>query len=202
MIFSYGFLENSGDDARQLFLPIDIPNNDPLKQAKKRLSAKNTAPGVRLASENGRTVWESDFIFWACVNEEDGLSIEMIQPVDGPVELKAHWKDEVEIGHVASGTSSNSNGKELRTILSQDPLWDLFRLRAAVLVQQCLQSRVDMLGGEMEGAFESVEHDADGSQTGVRSVVYGMIQKLRVGETALLKRGLGDLAHEVSRRGA
>ncbi|GAM42862.1 hypothetical protein TCE0_044f17217 [Talaromyces pinophilus] len=197
MIFSYGFLENSVEDARQLFLPIDIPDNDPLKQAKKRISAEKTAPGLRLASENGRTVWESDFIFWACVNEEDGLSIEVMQSVEGPVELKAVWKGEIEIGHVALETSPNSNVKELRTVLSQDPLWELFQLRAAVLVQQCLQSRLEMLGGEMELAFEIVEHDADGSQTGVRSAVYEMIQKLRLGETALLQRGLGDLANEI-----
>lgn len=198
MIFSYGFLENSVEDARQLFLPIDLLDNDPLKQVKKRISAKGTAPGLRLASENGKTVWESDFIFWACVNEEDGLSIEMMQPVEGPVEIKALWKGEIEIGYVVPGTSSNSNVKELRTVLSQDPLWDLFQLRAAVLVQECLQSRLEMLGGEMEMAFESVEHDADGSQTGVRSVVYEMIRKLRHGETVLLQRGLGDLANEVS----
>lgn len=198
MIFSYGFLENSVEDARQLFLPIDIPDNDPLKQAKKSISAKRTAPGLRLASENGKTVWESDFIFWACVNEEDGLLIEMMQPVEGPVELKARWKGEIEIGHVVPGTSSNSNVEELRTVLSQDPLWDLFQLRAAVLVQQCLQSRLEMLGGEMEMAFESVEHDANGSQTGVRSVVYHMIRKLRQRETALLQWGLEDLANEVS----
>ncbi|EEA25623.1 hypothetical protein TMatcc_006145 [Talaromyces marneffei ATCC 18224] len=197
MVFSYGFLENSVEDARQLFLPIDIPDDDLLKQAKKRISGKKTAPGLRLAVENGKTVWESDFIFWGCVNEEDGLSIEMIQPVEGPVELKALWKGEIEIGQVIPGLPPNSNLRELRTILSQDPLWDLFQLRAAVLVQQCLQSRVEMLGGEMEMAFESVEHDADGSQTGVRSAVYEMIRKLRLGETALLQWGLKDLANEI-----
>jgi hypothetical protein len=197
MIFSYGFLETSVEDARQLFLPIDIPDGDPLKQVKKIISTKKTAPGLRLAVEHGKTVWESDFIFWACVNEEDGLSIDMIQPNEGPVELKAAWKGEVEIGYVVPGTSSRSNVKELRSILSQDPLWDLFQLRAAVLVQQCLQSRLEMLGGEMEMAFESVEHDADGSQTGVRSVVYEMIRKLRNGEAVLLQRGLEDLANEI-----
>jgi hypothetical protein len=202
MIFSYGFLETSVEDARQLFLPIDIPDGDPLKQVKKIISTKKTAPGLRLAVEHGKTVWESDFIFWACVNEEDGLSIDMIQPNEGPVELKAAWKGEVEIGYVVPGTSSRSNVKELRSILSQDPLWDLFQLRAAVLVQQCLQSRLEMLGGEMEMAFESVEHDADGSQTGVRSVVYEMIRKLRNGEAVLLQRGLEDLANEVSNHAA
>lgn len=202
MIFSYGFLETSVEDARQLFLPIDIPDGDPLKQAKKIISAKRTAPGLSLAVEHGKTVWESNFIFWACVNEEDGLSIDMMQPNEGPVELKAAWKGEVEIGQVVPGTSSSSNVKELRTILSQDPLWDLFQLRAAVLVQQCLQSRLEMLGGVMEMAFEGVEHDADGSQTGVRSVVYEMIRKLRNGETVLLQRGLEDLANEVSNHAA
>lgn len=193
MIFSYGFLEDSQDNARQLFLPLDIPEDDPLRLAKKRVCANKIAPGLRLAVENGTTKWESDFVYWACVNEEDGLSIEMLQPKEGPVELNAVWRDEMIVGR----NSPTLRPEELRTILSRDPRWDLFHLRAAVIVQQCFRARLDMLTGEMETAFEMVEHDSDGSQTGVRSQVYEMIGRLRAGEIALLQRGLDDVSAEV-----
>ncbi|OKL64489.1 hypothetical protein UA08_00871 [Talaromyces atroroseus] len=196
MIFSYGFLESSVNSARQLFLALDIPDDDPLKQAKKMICANNTAPGLRLAVEEGKTKWESDFIYWACVNEEDGLSFELMQTHEGPPELKVLWKDEEEIGHVSDKTST-MKAKSLRGILSREPQWEIFHLRAVVLVQQCLQSHLAMLGGEMEQEFANVEHDADGSQTGVRSYIYDMIRQLRIQETELLKRGLEDLSSEI-----
>lgn len=197
MIFSYGFLEHTVDDARQLFLPLDIPDDDPLKQAKKRICINNTAPGLRLAVEDGKIKWESDFIYWACVNEEDGLSFELMQAREGPTELKALWKGD-EIGHILPEIPSTINVKPLKTVLAQDPQWEIYQLRAIVLVQQCLQSRLDMLGGEMEQAFETVEHNLDGSQTGVRSDVYSMIRRLRIKEIALLGRGLEEISKEVS----
>lgn len=199
MIFSYGFLENSLNSARQLFLPLDIPDDDPLKHAKKRICANNIAPGLRLAVEgSGKINWESDFIYWACVNEEDGLSFELMQTNEGgPPELRVLWKGEEEVGHVSPETST-TNVKSLRDVLSRDAQWEIFHLRAVVLVQQCLQSRLDMLGGEMEQAFANVEHDRDGSQTGVRTDVYNMIRRLRILETELLRRGLGDISTEVS----
>jgi hypothetical protein len=197
MIFSYGFLESSVNSARQLFLALDIPDDDPLKQAKKMICANNTAPGLRLAVEEGKTKWESDFIYWACVNEEDGLSFKLMQPHEGPPELKVLWKGEEEIGFV-SGKTSTMKVKSLETVLSREPQWEIFQLRAVVLVRQCLQSHLEMLGGEMELAFESVDHDTDGSHTGVRSYVYDMIRQLRMRETELLRRGLQDLSKEVS----
>lgn len=167
MIFSYGFLEHSVHSARQLFLALDIPDDDPLKQAKKRICAHHTAPGLRLAVEHdGKTNWESDFIYWACVNEEDGLSFELMQLNEGgPPELKVLWKGEEEIAYVSPETST-TNVKSLRDVLSRDPQWEIFHLRAVVLVQQCVQSHIDMLGGDMEQEFKNVEHDRGGSSLG------------------------------------
>lgn len=208
MIFSYGFLERSVTSARQLFLALDIPDDDPLRLAKKRICANsNIAPGLRLAvGDDGKTKWESEFIYWACVNEEDGLSFELMQTNEGPPELRVSWKgkEEIATAHVSGETSSSvapapTNFKSLRTALSRDPQWEIYQLRAAVLIQQSLQSHLDMLGGEMEQAFENVEHDLDGSQSGVRSYVYDMIRRLRNREVDLLTRGLGDVYREVSR---
>jgi hypothetical protein len=196
MIFSYGFLEQSANNARQVFLSFDIPDEDPLKIAKKRICSENTAPGLRLWVEDDDQVkWESDFVYWACINEEDGLAFDLIRTQDGPPGIRALWKGE-EIGHIVPGISKEL--KPLRNVLSTDARWDIFQLRAVVLVQQRLQSQLSMLTGEMEAAFEEVEHDLDGTQTGVRSHVYAMIRQLRALEIALLRNGLETFSKTVS----
>jgi hypothetical protein len=197
MIFSYGFLEQSANNARQIFLSLDIPDEDPLKHAKKSICAENTAPGLRLWFEDDeQTKWESDIVYWSCINEEDGLALDLIQTTqDGPPGIRALWKGE-EIGHIVPGISKEL--KPLRNVLSTDTRWEIFQLRAVVLVQQRLQSQLSMLTGEMEAAFEEVDHDIDGTQTGVRSHVYATIRQLRILEIGLLRNGLEDLAKTVS----
>ncbi|KAH8698545.1 SET domain protein [Talaromyces proteolyticus] len=198
MIFSYGFLESSVASARQMFLSLDIPDTDPLRYAKKQICADNMAPGLRLYIEDGQTRWESEFVYWACVNEEDGLGFEILQTQgdDGPPGIKATWKDGQEIGHTVPGISKEL--KSFRNILSTDESrWEVFQLRAVVLVQQRVQSQLEMLTGEMEEAFENVEHDIDGTQTGVRSEVYATIRQLRVLEIDLLRRSLEDLGKTI-----
>lgn len=188
MIFSYGFLESGVPTARELFLSLDIPDDDPLKLAKKKIC--NDAPGVRLYvedDESGTTGWESPFVWWACVNEEDGLDFEVLQTQDGNRELKATWKGE-EIG-----TQSSSS---LKDMIAKDPLWDVFQLRAVVILQGRLETQLSMLE-ETEEAFSSVEHDKEGTKTGIRSDVYTTIKRLRALETDLLRRGIQDLTRTV-----
>ncbi|CRG89588.1 Trichodiene oxygenase [Talaromyces islandicus] len=195
MIFSYGFLEQSANNARQIFLSLDIPDEDPLKAAKKHICAENTPPGLRLwVEDNDQVKWESDFVYWACINEEDGLALDLIPTQDGPPGIRALWKGE-EIGNVVPGISKEL--KPLRNVLSTDSRWEIFQLRAVVLVQQRLQSQLNMLTGEMEAAFEEVDHDLDGTQTGVRSHVYAMIQQLRILEIGLLRNGLETFAKTI-----
>ncbi|KAL1969478.1 hypothetical protein VTN77DRAFT_8916 [Rasamsonia byssochlamydoides] len=184
MIFSYGFLESDVPNARQLFLSLDIPDDDPLKLAKKKIC--KDAPGVRLFVEDedsGSTGWESPFVWWACVNEEDGLEFEVLQTQDGGRELKASWK-----GREIRPSESES----LKDIIAADPLWDVFQLRAVVILQGRLETQLSMLE-ETEEAFSSVDHDEDGAKTGIRSDVYFTIKKLRALETDLLRRGIQDL---------
>ena len=118
MIFSYGFLEKGWPDAKQMFLELDIPDDDPLKPAKKALS--KTRAGIRVLGtpafpEGYRTSWESSIVWWACVNEEDGLDFAVLQLNDGTRELKATWKGE-----------NISDSTHLKDMLQADPLWDIF----------------------------------------------------------------------------
>ncbi|KAK2764440.1 hypothetical protein FQN54_009134 [Arachnomyces sp. PD_36] len=188
MIFSYGFLESDIEDARQLFLDLDIPNDDPLKPAKKMFC--DDAPGLRLFTKPGSnaTGWESDFVWWSCVNEEDGLDFSVVQSNDGKKELLVTWKGE-EI----------KSSERLKGLLSTDPLWDLFQLRAVVLVQ----GRIDSQYSEMREVDEYVHHERtrsrnDESDSGHREEVLDAVVRLRKLEADLLQRGIADLEQKKS----
>jgi hypothetical protein len=204
MIFSYGFLESSVTNAHQIFLGLDMPDDDPLKPAKKAVC--KDAPGVRIffhQSGDMTTGWESPFVWWACVNEEDGLDFELLQTSDGGRELRAAWKGKG-IGHIRSSSSADGDGESgnisasssLQDTLRTDPQWEIFQLRAVVLLQSRLETQLGMLE-ETEEAFDGVEHDPDGTKTGVRSEIYATIGKLRILEMDLLRRGVKDLAATV-----
>lgn len=126
MLFSYGFIESTVESARELFLDLNIPDDDPLKLAKKAVA--QSAPGFRLFLHGDSTDWESSFVWLLCVNEEDGLDFKLLQKIDGERELQTSWKDE-EVTDVSN----------LVMLLKQEPLWDVFELRAITT----LQSRVE-----------------------------------------------------------
>ncbi|KAL8986468.1 MAG: hypothetical protein Q9177_004179 [Variospora cf. flavescens] len=123
MLFSYGFIEDTGTSARELFLELDIPDDDPLKLAKKAVS--NSAPGFKLASRDGSVRWEGDFVWLICTNEEDGLDFRLLQTTDGKKELRVFWKDD-EIQDLSN----------LRALLEKERLWDVFHLRAVTTLQE------------------------------------------------------------------
>ena len=128
MLFSYGFIESSVTSARELFLDLDIPDDDPLKLAKKALS--QSAPGFRLFFHGDSTDWESSFIWLACVNEEDGLEFRILQNNDGRRELQASWKDK-EITEI-----------NLVALLKLEPLWNVFELRAITMLQNRVEQQL------------------------------------------------------------
>ncbi|KAL9137777.1 MAG: hypothetical protein Q9175_001016 [Cornicularia normoerica] len=140
MLFSYGFIEETIKSAQELFLDLDIPDDDPLKLAKKAVA--QSAPGFRLFLHGDCTHWESSFIWLLCVNEEDGLDFKILQNNDGERELQASWKKE-EITDMSN----------LATLLKLEPLWDVFELRA---ISQ-LQSRVEQQLLRLEGSKNSVD---------------------------------------------
>jgi hypothetical protein len=145
MVFSYGFIEAGVTDARQLFLDLDIPEDDPLKPAKKMVC--DDAPGVRLFSlppssvetAGRRTDWESPFIWWACVNEEDGLVFRVLQSNDGDRELKVFWKE----------TELKSSDR-LPELLKADPMWDVFQLRATLIILERVETQFSLLQESQE----------------------------------------------------
>lgn len=187
MIFSYGFLDKERTDAKQIILELDIPDGDPLKMAKKVFC--KDPPAVRLISapalSESATTWHSLFVWWASVNEEDGLDFGVLQLNDGSKELKATWKGQ-----------NVENSAHLRDLLAADPLWDIFQLRAAVIVLERLGTQLSVLN-EMEGIVSDIRHDEVALKELFRPEVFSSVSKLRELEGALLRSCIEHIAKQV-----
>ncbi|KIW39820.1 hypothetical protein, variant 2 [Exophiala oligosperma] len=183
MIFSYGFLEERADSAREMFLSLSIPADDPLRLAKIRFAQQEAAPGVRIYVDGDDKVrWDSTFVWWACVNQEDGLDFRVEQTVDGDMDLKATWKN----GDLAA--------HELRAaLLDDDRLRDVFVLRATVMVQQRVEEQGMRLAASEEEYDQVLANDDQ-----IRPWVYKTIGRLRKLELDLLTRAFQTLEQEVS----
>ena len=132
MLFSYGFIEDAMASAKELFLDLDIPDDDPLKIAKKHVS--RLPPGFRIFNQGGSIGWEGPFVWLLCVNEEDGLEFKLLQSNEGERELKLFWND-----------SEISDVSGLPKLLQADPLWDIFQLRAAVTLRDRIAQQISAL---------------------------------------------------------
>lgn len=181
MLFSYGFIEDTMETAGELFLDLDIPDDDPLKPAKKAVS--NSAPGFRLFSQGASsTNWEGPFVWLLCVNEEDGLNFQLSQTIDGERELKVFW-DDFEISDVST----------LRKLLEAHPLWDIFRLRMVTV----LQGRVATQLFSLESSKARLGDIERSSHEHVDAKVSRYALRLRFLEEKLLLGAYKDFDHQV-----
>ena len=172
MLFSYGFIEDAMKSAKELYLDLEIQDDDPLRIAKKAVNM--SAPGFRLFLQGDEVNWEGPFVWLLCANEEDGLGFRVLQSTDGKRELKVHWKD-IEIPSLS----------ELGTLLKAEPLWDVFELRAIAT----LQARV-------ESQLLALENSKDRLQTfssGREEMEFRILEALRLRE---LEERLMLLAYE------
>ncbi|KAF1967888.1 SET domain-containing protein [Bimuria novae-zelandiae CBS 107.79] len=131
-IFSYGFIEDTMSSAKVMFLNLDVPDDDPLRPAK--IYVCNTAPGFRLVHKEDTVEWEGDFVWLVVVNEEDGIDFKVRQTVDGEKEIQAFWKE-----------SELNDASKIRAYLEKDPLWEVFQLRAVVLMQGRVHAQIERL---------------------------------------------------------
>ena len=181
-IFSYGFLEDTMSSAHVMFLNLDIPDDDPLRPAK--IYVCNTAPGFRLTQTADSVEWEGDFVWLVVVNEEDGtfpsqsqlwnhascvretvfqytnlihvpgIAFKVQQTVEGDREIQAFWKDN-ELDDVS----------RIRTLLEQDPLWEVFQLRAVVLMQGRVHAQIEYLRSVGNPARENSVRESEFTAT-------------------------------------
>ncbi|KAL8811871.1 MAG: hypothetical protein Q9200_001459 [Gallowayella weberi] len=180
MLFSYGFIEDTMASARELFLDLAIPDDDPLKLAKKSIS--RSAPGFKLFQKGDAVDWEGDFVWLVCVNEEDGLRFGLVQTIDGKQELKVLWKD-IEM----SPESSFAN------LLKGERLWDVFQLRATIIIQGRVEQQ--LLALERRKATSSPMPDGDKNTGTLHRIIL-----LRELEETLMLQAYDELEKKVSRR--
>lgn len=181
MLFSYGFIEDGVHSAKELFLDLSIPEDDPLRRAK--ATTAGCAPGFKIFETDKGLDWDSEFIWLICVNEEDGLQFQIQQTVDGSTELRASWK-----GH------EMNNFLNFRQTLEQDSLWDIFQLRAVSILQDRVASQLT----ELYGSDDDVAATEHGEGTSIRDRPWQLATRLRTLEGELLERAYSVLEDTVS----
>jgi hypothetical protein len=175
-IFSYGFLDEGATSARELFLSLDIPLDDPLRIPKK--AAADEAPGVRIfVDSEGAIQWEGTLVWWSCVNQEDGLDFQMIQTQDGARELRTLWRND------------EFSPAEFRYMIAKDENFDIFSLRATVMVQERVEEQGVALAGSQE-EFEEASQQKD-------HVLRDVLNRLRNLEMDLLTSAYEALEKQV-----
>lgn len=188
MLFAYGFLEKERTEAKELLLDVDIPDDDPLKLAKKVYSKEIPLVKLWVTPESSEAMWQSPIVLWACVNEEDGLRFSVLRTTDGGIELHVSWKGE-----------ELREPRDLPHLLRKDPLWDVIYLRAIVLVLERLESQYLVLRATEKAVSEiRREEEEDMLQSTFRSDVFWPASKLHLLEAELLIRCIDDFTEKVS----
>ncbi|KAI9802981.1 MAG: hypothetical protein M1825_002214 [Sarcosagium campestre] len=176
-LFSYGFIDRDTRFTTGLTLDLAVPEDDPLKDPKESVST--TAPAVRITSKDDSVKWESDFLWLACVNEEDGLRFEVFNTTDGSRELHVFWDDR----------DITDNTGNLTKLIEDNPIWEVFQLRAVVSLQDRVSSQIVRLTNSTAWSQTSQGSDVNPD---IRSVA----QRLREFEFEFLERTLESLEKE------
>lgn len=182
MLFSYGFFDEGMDTAETLFLSLVVPESDTMRVAK--MQSAGCAPGFKLIDAgDGEVDWKGEFVWLLCVGEEDGLHFDVARTVDGEEEVQGFFKE-----HELTGGAT-----ELYRLLGQSELYDLYRLRAVIILQQRVFDQMQVLYASQDD-MEEVPH---GEGTEVRDQVFEQAMKLRRLEFELMERAYEDFEKQV-----
>ena len=176
MLFSYGFIEDGLSDAREIFLSIEIPEDDPLGLAKR--AASKSPPGFKLFRQGSTIAWEGPLVWLICINEEDGLEFQLAQQNDGSRVLFMSFQ-----GTVLEDASS------IQKILEAEAIWEVFQLRATTTVQSSVEQQLVRLHNSQDGV-QAIQEGGD-----IRSTVEGYAMELRILEEAFLLEAYEALEH-------
>lgn len=143
MLFSYGFIEE-GSTAKGMTLTLEPAPEDPLGKAKAAAFAK--PPIIQIVEDQGGSHWDSPFIYFMCLNEEDGLEFRVLQQTDGSRgQLKVFWQ----------GLDVTNSTDNFESHIADHELKDVFKLRAVALLQDRIRQQLERLfeSGEMVGSL-------------------------------------------------
>lgn len=105
-----------------------------------------------------------------CVNEEDGLSFRVLQSMDGARQLQVMWNEE-EVNDIS----------KLEERLEVSGLWEVYQLRALMLVQERVGAQLRELVGieeELARVGETKEDEGDMIIDGEVREVAGRLRQL------------------------
>ncbi|KAI1260965.1 hypothetical protein F5Y18DRAFT_419813 [Xylariaceae sp. FL1019] len=133
MLFSYGFIDANAT-TKSVVLPVEAMDDDPLSKAK--LHVFGSSPTLRITvNESGVLEWSSPFIYLMSLNQEDGLTFQILQETDGSQHLRMFWQDR-DVTDEAEDVEKLIRGHEMQQI---------FRLRAVTIVLETVQQKLEML---------------------------------------------------------
>ena len=180
MLFNYGFID-AGSSSKSLVLTLEPIPDDPLGKAK--LAAFSGPPIVTLSQVHEVVEWESPFLYFMCLNEEDGLEFRVLQQTDGSRSaLRVFWQ----------GRDVTEETETFHILIRSHELNDIFKLRALTLLQ-------DRTRQQLERLYES--EDVVSSLV-TRSLIppdrQGAAAKLRATETSILEVAFTLVEEQVS----
>ncbi|KAK0643050.1 hypothetical protein B0T16DRAFT_429824 [Cercophora newfieldiana] len=173
MLFSYGFIDQEST-TEALVLPLEPFEDDPLAKAK--LVGYGEAPKLHVARDGDSVVWKSPFVHLMCVNEEDGLDFRVLQDTDGGRQLRVFWQ----------GEDATDQTKNFESLVQNHPLGAIFRLRSVTVVQERLQTQLDL----------ALSYDTDEDIGDVRPECLEAAKTLRRIEVGILEDGIKALERE------
>jgi len=143
MLFSYGFIDGRST-INVVVLTLEPFPDDPLGKAKR--AAFCDAPTVKISRKQEFIEWESPFLYFMCLNEEDGLEFRILQETDGSRSpLRVFWQ----------GTDVTEATTTFEALIGNHELQEVFRLRTVALLQDRIRQQIECLY-ESEEAVQSL----------------------------------------------
>lgn len=169
MLFSYGFIDKEST-AKALTLNLAPTPEDPLGKAKVVAFAK--PPVVQVVEDESGLHWDSPFVHFMCLNEEDGLEFRVLQETDGSQsQLKVFWQ----------GLDVTDSTDNFESHIADHELKEIFELRGVSLIEGLVHQQLERLF-ESEDMIESLTSTTLAAQCQANAL------QLRRSETDLLQR--------------
>jgi hypothetical protein len=181
MLFSYGFVDEEIEIDSVVLDLLPLPD-DPLGKAK--VVAFSGTPVVHISCNSAAVEWSSPFLYFMCVNEEDGLNFKVLQQTDGTQsQLQVFWQN-------ADITDSTADFEQH---VMQHPSKDIFFLRAVCILQDRLQEQLERLytSEDMANVMNTSLIEMDKRISTAASI-------LRHREATLLEKTFNELEFQVS----
>lgn len=182
MLFSYGFIDEEST-SRGLTLPLEPLPNDPLGKAK--AAAFSAPPVVRISDGENNFLWEGPFLYFSCLNEEDGLEFRVLQDTNGSrSHLKVFWQ----------GSDVTDTTDKFEFHLKDHDLEEVFQLRVVALLLDRIVQQLDRLY-QSDDAVQSLSSIGLVTQERQETAM-----QLRKSESVILEKAFRVIGFEVSLR--